>query len=202
VLRGTAPPADPAVQVRATQRRGVGRGDADEVARVRERGVSEGDRRPVRVQIDDVEDVLVQQGVDVAVDGLPVEVVGGEVFGGQLDGVRVHVGAGGVVPLGGGADAPNPRGRHRVVEVRRRARLAVAVRAKHRDSHVAVQLLGLKKTPPPVPSLAPSRASGTETVRPPSSMSIPRVRLSTTKDPLRVSCGIDHATGAAAKREL
>jgi len=107
VLRGTAPYLRiPLFRCARTQRRGVGRGDADEVARVRERGVSEGDRRPVRVQIDDVEDVLVQQGVDVAVDGLPVEVVGGEVFGGQLDGVRVHVGAGGVVPS---AAARTPR---------------------------------------------------------------------------------------------
>jgi len=181
--------ADPAVQVRATQRRGVGRGDADEVARVRERGVSEGIGVPYGSRSTTSKTFSYSRALTSRWTVSPSRSLAAR-FSAASSTASGSTSAQVVsYPRRRRADAPNPRGRHRV-EVRRRALArGRGTREAPRQSRRVQLLRGVEEDPPPVPSLAPSRASGTETVRPPSSMSIPRVRLSTTKDPLRVSCG-------------
>jgi len=129
-------------EVRAAERRGVRRGDADEVAGVRERRVEEGRGRAERVEIGHVDRPfgVPEDGVRVRVDHLTVEVVRGERPLAERDRVRVAVDERDVPAVRGSARAADTARRRRV-QVRLRAGLSLAVRPERRHRHVAVQLL-------------------------------------------------------------
>jgi hypothetical protein len=128
---------DAALEVGATQRRGVGRGHAEVLPAAPDRGVGERDGRPERVEVDDVVVVLVHVGVDVPVVDLAVEAVPLEVPSGEGDRILVDVAGGHVVAGVGGPDRPDAACGHRI-EVRP---TVVGDGPEHPYRDVTVQLL-------------------------------------------------------------
>jgi len=128
--------------VSPAQRRGVRRSDADEVPTVREGRVGERHRRPVGVEIDHVERLLVHEGGDITVfDPRPlVAVVSLEVLPREGDRLLVDVAAGDLPAVGGGPDAADAARGHRV-QIRGGTILALAIGSQRRDRQIPVQFL-------------------------------------------------------------
>ena len=153
------------MEVRAAKGCGVRRRYADQVAGVGESGVGEGNRRPERVDVHHIEHLLVHERVGVPVDDRSRQVVALEVLPAEFDRVQVDVGTGHVPLVRGGADAPNPRGRHRV-EIVFGSRFAVTVRSQTATVRSRFSsCTGLKNTSS---MMASPSCSGTSTSTPPS----------------------------------